>query len=163
MVTDRYKLVHFDGPDLDEWELFDLEKDPHELRSVYGEPAYATVVADLKRSLDRLRAELKVPATVPAAAYGQTSEPGTRAKAANKEIDNRACIADRSVNCRGVTLNFIRRSRQASHQGPVRSSSGSLIRKRHCAWADFRDPAQAMVKRCQCRQKKEQRDSAVDR
>ena len=57
VVTDRYKLVHFDGPDLDEWELFDLEKDPHELRSVYGDPAYATVVADLKRELDRLRAE----------------------------------------------------------------------------------------------------------
>ena len=37
VVTDRYKLVHFDGPDLDEWELFDLEKDPHELRSVYGD------------------------------------------------------------------------------------------------------------------------------
>ena len=53
VVTDRYKLVHFDGPDLDEWELFDLEKDPHELRSVYGDPAYAAVVADLKRELDR--------------------------------------------------------------------------------------------------------------
>ena len=71
VVTDRYKLVHFDGPDLDEWELFDLEKDPHELRSVYGDPAYATVVADLKRELDRLRAELKVPATIPQEAYGQ--------------------------------------------------------------------------------------------
>ena len=48
VVTDRYKLVHFDGSDLDEWELFDLEKDPHELRSIYGDAAYATVVADLK-------------------------------------------------------------------------------------------------------------------
>ena len=73
VVTDRYKLVHFDGPDLDEWELFDLEKDPHELRSVYGDPAYATVVADLKRELDRLRAELKVPASIPKEAYGQPS------------------------------------------------------------------------------------------
>ena len=81
VVTDRYKLVHFDGPDLNEWELFDLEKDPHELRSVYGDPAYATVVADLKRELDRLRAELKVPATIPQQAYGQTAS-GLRAKAA---------------------------------------------------------------------------------
>ena len=61
-------------PDLDEWELFDLEKDPHELRSVYGDPAYATVVADLKRELDRLRAELKVPAQPPEEAYGQSSK-----------------------------------------------------------------------------------------
>jgi arylsulfatase A-like enzyme len=71
VVTDRYKLVHFDGPDLDEWELFDLEKDPHELRSVYGEPAYATTVDTLKRELGRLRAELKVPATVSKEAYGR--------------------------------------------------------------------------------------------
>ena len=26
VVTDRYKLVHFDGPDLEEWELFDRDK-----------------------------------------------------------------------------------------------------------------------------------------
>jgi arylsulfatase A-like enzyme len=73
VVTNRYKLVHFDTPDLDEWELFDLEKDPHELRSVYTDPAYAAVVADLKRALDRLREELKVPAQPPQAAYGQSA------------------------------------------------------------------------------------------
>jgi arylsulfatase A-like enzyme len=72
VVTNRYKLVHFDEPDLKEWELFDLEKDPHELRSVYSDAAYATVVVDLKRELDRLRVELKVPATVPTAAYGHS-------------------------------------------------------------------------------------------
>jgi arylsulfatase A-like enzyme len=72
VVTSRYKLVHFDRPDLDVWELFDLEKDPHELRSVYGEAAYAPVVIELKQELDRLRARLKVPASPPAAAYGQS-------------------------------------------------------------------------------------------
>ena len=82
LLTDRYKLVHFDGPDLREWELFDLEKDPHELRSVYRDAAYATVVVDLKRELDRLRTELKVPATVPKEAYGQSSAL-PRAKPAN--------------------------------------------------------------------------------
>jgi hypothetical protein len=71
-VTDRYKLVHFDRPDLDVWELFDREKDPQELRSVYDDPAYATVVADLKRELERLRAELKVPREPPREAYGQS-------------------------------------------------------------------------------------------
>ena len=74
VVTDRYKLVHFDTPDLDEWELFDLEKDPHELRNVYGDPAYVTVVAGLKRELDHLRAELKVPVHPPREAYGQVVE-----------------------------------------------------------------------------------------
>jgi arylsulfatase A-like enzyme len=71
VVTSRYKLVRFDGPDLDEWELFDREKDPHELHSVFGDPAYSTVVADLKRELVRLRAVLKVPAHIPREAAGQ--------------------------------------------------------------------------------------------
>jgi len=71
VVTDRYKLIRFDGPDLDDWELFDLEKDPREVRSVYSDPAYATIMADLKRELERLRAKLKVPATFPKEVYGQ--------------------------------------------------------------------------------------------
>ncbi len=54
--TDRYKLIYFH--DLHEWELFDLQKDPHELFSVYNDPAYAGVVKDLKRELERLRKEL---------------------------------------------------------------------------------------------------------
>jgi arylsulfatase A-like enzyme len=71
VVTDRYKLVHFDIPDLDEWELFDLEKDPRELRSVYRDPTYVAVVTKLKQELDRLRSELKVPVHPPKEAYGQ--------------------------------------------------------------------------------------------
>ncbi len=70
VVTARYKLVRFDSPDVDEWELFDLEQDPLELRNVYSEPANTKVVADLTRELDRLRAELKVPAQPPREAYG---------------------------------------------------------------------------------------------
>jgi len=35
--TDRYKLIHF-YYDIDEWELYDLEKDPHEMHSVYNDP-----------------------------------------------------------------------------------------------------------------------------
>jgi hypothetical protein len=73
VVTERYKLIRFDRPDLDAWELFDLEKDPHELRSVHLEPAYRAVMAELKRELDRLRADLKVPAELPAEAYGRTA------------------------------------------------------------------------------------------
>jgi arylsulfatase A-like enzyme len=55
--TDRYKLINFYGPK--EWELFDLQKDPHELVSVYEDPGYAEVVKQLKGELDRLRVELK--------------------------------------------------------------------------------------------------------
>jgi len=58
--TLRHKLIHF-YHDVDEWELFDLEKDPHELNNVYADPAYADVVKHLKAELARLRAELKVP------------------------------------------------------------------------------------------------------
>ncbi len=78
VVTDRYKLVHFDWPDNNTWELFDLEKDPRELRSVYGDPAYATVEVDLKRELDRLRTELKVPAKIPREAYGNVPKAQTK-------------------------------------------------------------------------------------
>jgi arylsulfatase A-like enzyme len=81
VVTDRFKLVHFEARDLNEWELFDLEKDPRELRNFYRDPAYAKVVADLGRELDRLRTELKVPASFPKEAYGQAAS-DRRAKAA---------------------------------------------------------------------------------
>lgn len=52
--TDRYKLIHF-YHDIDEWELYDLEKDPHEMKSVYGDPAYAQIEADLHEKLTELR------------------------------------------------------------------------------------------------------------
>ncbi|MBL7008721.1 MAG: sulfatase, partial [Planctomycetes bacterium] len=52
--TDRYKLVSYYTTD--EWELFDLEADPLELRSVHADPAYAAVRAELAAELDRLAA-----------------------------------------------------------------------------------------------------------
>jgi arylsulfatase A-like enzyme len=57
--TDRYTLAHF--YETDEWELFDREKDPRQMRSVYGDAAYAPEVKRLKAELARLRRELKVP------------------------------------------------------------------------------------------------------
>ncbi len=56
--TDRYKLIHYYL--IDEWELFDLEKDPEEDQSVYDDPEYADVVARLKEELDVLREKYKV-------------------------------------------------------------------------------------------------------
>ena len=37
---------------------------------MYDDPAYGTIVADLKAELARLRAELRVPDQPPKAAYG---------------------------------------------------------------------------------------------
>jgi arylsulfatase A-like enzyme len=67
--TLRYKLIYYYADGLGqpgtgtetsppEWELFDLEKDPRELNSVYNDPAYAGVVAELRRELHRLQAEV---------------------------------------------------------------------------------------------------------
>ena len=40
-------------------ELFDLQNDPQELKSVYGVPEYAATQAELQKELLRLRTELK--------------------------------------------------------------------------------------------------------
>ena len=44
-----------DDPKPPEWELFDLRNDPLELNSVYDDPEYADVLADLKAELARLQ------------------------------------------------------------------------------------------------------------
>ncbi|MDO8541108.1 MAG: sulfatase [Opitutaceae bacterium] len=51
--TSRYTLAHF--YETNEWELFDNEKDPRQLRSVYADPGYAKIVGELKAELSRLR------------------------------------------------------------------------------------------------------------
>ncbi|MDX2033287.1 MAG: sulfatase [Blastocatellia bacterium] len=55
--TMRHKLIYFNK--LDQWELYDLQKDPREMRNEYANPAYAGTVAGLKQELSRLRKELK--------------------------------------------------------------------------------------------------------
>jgi arylsulfatase A-like enzyme len=59
VTNGRAKLIHFYT--LGEWELYDLEKDPHELNNVYGKPEYAKLQAELTAELERLRKELQVP------------------------------------------------------------------------------------------------------
>jgi arylsulfatase A-like enzyme len=73
VVTDRYKLVHYYKPDVDEWELLDREKDPLEVKNFYHAPAYAETVQELRAELDRLRREVKDTGETPRHAYG--SEP----------------------------------------------------------------------------------------
>ncbi len=55
--TERYTLVHFYITD--EWELFDLKKDPKQMRSVYSDPSYAKTVLDLKAELLALKTYYK--------------------------------------------------------------------------------------------------------
>jgi arylsulfatase A-like enzyme len=54
IATERYKLMHF-YYDIDEWELYDLEKDPAEMKSVYNDPEYAEVREMLHKKLEELR------------------------------------------------------------------------------------------------------------
>jgi arylsulfatase A-like enzyme len=56
--TDKLKLIHYYL--IDEWELFDLDKDPDELKSVYADVKYAEQVKTLKAELARLRTQYKV-------------------------------------------------------------------------------------------------------
>lgn len=60
--TERYKLIHFYT--IDEWELFDLDKDPQELKSIYDDPASAELVKDLKKQLEGLKQHYKDDGTV---------------------------------------------------------------------------------------------------
>ena len=64
--TKDYKLIYFYGLPLDAkgalpeptmpgWELYDLRKDPHEMNNVYTDPAYASVVKELKAELLKLK------------------------------------------------------------------------------------------------------------
>jgi len=52
--TKHYKLIHF-YYDIDSWELYDLEKDPHEINNVYDDPTYSNIVNDLKTELKKLQ------------------------------------------------------------------------------------------------------------
>ena len=65
--TLRHKLVYYygqalgksgavDRPTPPEWELFDLQKAPREMKNVYGDPAYAKVTGELKTELARRKA-----------------------------------------------------------------------------------------------------------
>jgi arylsulfatase A-like enzyme len=55
--TKRWKLIHFwEQPE--EWELYDLQNDPDELRNLAGDQKYATVVSLMKKQLQRVRDEV---------------------------------------------------------------------------------------------------------
>nr|MBD3622668.1 sulfatase [Sunxiuqinia sp.] len=52
--TNRYKLIHF-YYDIDEWEMYDLEKDPNEMKNIYDDPCYKEVKEMMHERLTELR------------------------------------------------------------------------------------------------------------
>lgn len=54
VATERYKLMHF-YYDIDEWEMYDLETDPSEMKNIYDDPAYADVKEMLHKKLEEIR------------------------------------------------------------------------------------------------------------
>jgi len=65
--TDRYKLVYYYRND--EWELFDLVKDPEDQINLYGKPGYEDITRDLRSRLDKLRQQYRVPEEEPSAPW----------------------------------------------------------------------------------------------
>ena len=74
IITDRYTLAHFYAPDVDYWELFDRIKDPGEMRSVFGNPAYADVQTNLLQEVFRQRKELMEPDKEDPKAFGRNKK-----------------------------------------------------------------------------------------
>jgi len=54
--TERHKLIYFNR--LDQWELYDLESDPREMKNLYAASGYAATVTTLKTEIARHRAAL---------------------------------------------------------------------------------------------------------
>ena len=57
---DRYKLIHFYN-DIDVWELYDLQEDPHEMNNLYGKPSYEAVTKRMRDELYKLQKQYDDP------------------------------------------------------------------------------------------------------
>ncbi|MBT8037747.1 MAG: sulfatase [Verrucomicrobiae bacterium] len=60
----RFKLIRFYGKDVidgEEWEFYDLQKDPSEMKSEYLNPEYEGEIRRLKKEMQRLRTYYQVP------------------------------------------------------------------------------------------------------
>ncbi|MEO0413930.1 MAG: sulfatase/phosphatase domain-containing protein [Verrucomicrobiota bacterium] len=60
-ITDgQHKLIRFPEPKIDAWEYYDLESDPNELESTYGDPTQSQTQNRLAKELERLREQFQV-------------------------------------------------------------------------------------------------------
>ena len=57
MRTRTHKLIHFWKKD--QWEMYDLANDPHEMHNLYGQPGTEQLTASLKAELARLKREVR--------------------------------------------------------------------------------------------------------
>ena len=81
--TDRHKLIHY--YQTDEWELFDLKKDPDELNNVYADSNYASVVTELKAELKRL--QIQYQDTDPTGSWEAITQRDVQKKAAATPVE----------------------------------------------------------------------------
>jgi len=72
--TERYKLMHF-YDDIDEWEFYDLEKDPSEVDNLIDHKDYSALISKMKLKLDAVQKDYKV-------------TNGEFKKAEKKQVDN---------------------------------------------------------------------------
>lgn len=59
VVSKDFKLIHFYK--IDQWEFFDLRKDPSEMKNEYNNKAYKKEIKKLKKAIIKLRATYNVP------------------------------------------------------------------------------------------------------
>ena len=52
--NERYKLIHFYN-DIDQWELYDLWKDPQEMHNIYGQPGTEKLTKKMMKELHKLQ------------------------------------------------------------------------------------------------------------
>ncbi len=58
IANKKYKLMHF-YYDVDQWELYDIKKDPAETNNVYNVPEYQDIVREMKAKLAKTREKYK--------------------------------------------------------------------------------------------------------
>lgn len=67
-TADGWKLIHFypsagerPSQQVDQWEMYDLNADPHEMHNIYGQPAYAKQQKRLQKELVKLQKQYDDP------------------------------------------------------------------------------------------------------
>ncbi len=57
--TDRYKLIHY--YENEDWEMYDLQNDPHEMNNIYGNKSHLQESTELRKKLRNLQEFYQVP------------------------------------------------------------------------------------------------------